>query len=110
MFSGVQAANDPIAPSRGIPREDIKVCGLLLKSLKPYTNLIPLYTKLCLSLKSQLFLLPKMANCYCQIYQLNYTKAFPFCFLIGKLHILPVGLEPKISPSHISLTSGGHAL
>ncbi len=33
MFSGLQAANDPVAPSRGIPREDIKVCGLLLSLL-----------------------------------------------------------------------------
>ena len=33
MFSGWQAANDPVAPSRGIPREDIKVCGLLLSLL-----------------------------------------------------------------------------
>jgi predicted alpha/beta-fold hydrolase len=29
----IQAANDPVAPSRGIPREDIKVCGLLLSLL-----------------------------------------------------------------------------
>lgn len=29
FLSGFQAENDPIAPSRGIPREDIKVCGVL---------------------------------------------------------------------------------
>lgn len=28
LLNVLQAANDPIAPNRGIPREDIKVCGV----------------------------------------------------------------------------------
>lgn len=39
VLNGFQAANDPIAPNRGIPREDIEVCESQAKHCSPKANL-----------------------------------------------------------------------
>lgn len=43
VFCGLQAQNDPIAPSRGIPREDIKVCAAI-QQMKPSCLFFPFIT------------------------------------------------------------------
>lgn len=44
----MQADNDPIAPSRGIPRDDIKVCAIVHPFFSPNNDLDDMLHKVCI--------------------------------------------------------------
>lgn len=107
MGNGLQAANDPIAPSRGIPREDIKVC-MLIPSLLRYILFNLLSTESCLVSGGATFsfFLRCPTPFAIFIYPLYYTKPFS-CSLHASCTIIffcPFSFMPSSGSYFIQIT------